>query len=184
MGRLSEALSAGAAAVARAEGRRVVAAGQGAFALLVPGLSGLQLPKALAAFAAAVPVRGACVVVADHLPAELDPRAAGPGASLPGFEHLSPMDDLLAQAGPQAAILHRVRRLQIILARRKVVECLWAGAEAEEIVRAAMADDMSRLVCVQPPLATGPAPVPGSDPRSARTGHPRPVLFRPLAFRD
>ena len=178
MGRLSEALAAGAAAVARAEGRQVVEAGQGTLALLAPGLSGARLSRAMAVFAAAAPTRAARVVVADHLPPDLDPRTGGRGTAGPGFEHLSPLDDVLAQAGPQAALLHRVRRLRIILARRGVVACLWTGAEAEEIVRAVLAEDTVLVGGVLPPLATGLSANP------ARTGPMAQVLFRPLAFRD
>lgn len=179
MGRLSDALAAGAAAVARAEVRRAsVGAGAGAFALLVPGLSGKRLSAALAAFAAAVPSGAGRVVVADHLPPDLDPRTARQDARTLVFEHLSPMDDLLAHATPAAAVLHRVRRLRLIVARRGVIECRWAGAEAEEIVRAAMAEDLVWYRALPPPLATGD---PGGH---ARTDPASPILFRTIAFRD
>ncbi|MCU0909499.1 MAG: hypothetical protein MUF73_19185 [Rhodobacteraceae bacterium] len=178
MGRFSDALAAGMAAVARAEGRRATAAGLGAVALLVPGLSGARLSAALAAFAAQVPPGAPRVAIADHLPPDLDPRGARPAASPPAFEHLSAIDDLLAHASPTAARLHRVRRLRIILTRRGIVECLWAGAEAEEIVRAFMAEDLVRYHAPQPPLASGRTPVVAAiDPSPA-------VLFRPFALRD
>jgi hypothetical protein len=178
MGRWSEALAAGATAVARAQGRQATAAAAGAHVALLPGLSGSRLAAALGAFAAEAPAHAARVVVADHLPPDLDPRQAAhkwPGMA---FEHLSPLDDLLAVATPAAATLHRMRRLRIILARHSAVQCLWAGSEAEEIVRAVMAGDLARHQGPPPPLAT-----PGG-PSGDLPANPSAILFRPIAFRD
>jgi hypothetical protein len=171
-------MAAGAAAVARAEGWRATAAVSGTRVLLVPGLSGARLSAVLSAFAAEAPGHGARVAVADHLPADLDPRTARPGTALTAFEHLSPMDELLAQATPRAAVLHRVRRLRIILARRGAVECLWAGAEAEDIVRAYMAEDLVAHGALPPPLATR------TTRAEVGTVAVPTILFRPIAFRD
>jgi hypothetical protein len=186
---LREALAAGLAAVARADGegpQSHARPGDGALpagvsvALLVPGMSGARLDAALAAFRGASTAAGARVVIADHLPPSLDPRAAarpGGGPDAPGFEHLMPLADLLEAADPAAAVAHLARRVEIILDRRAATWCLWAGSEAEVIVQAIAARIASRLQGV-PPL---------SGPLAANGGHAAPVaqrIFRPLAFRD
>lgn len=173
MGRLRAAWAAGRAAVAQATPTEALALA-GPLALLVPGLSGAALDRALDAFRREAPWRPGHVLIADHLPAPLSGPAT---ADAPGFEHLIPLADLLPVAGPAAAVAHLARRVEIILARRAVAVCLWTGAEAQVIVQAIAARTAAR--------AQDPPPLSGE--LAATGGHMQPVahrIFRPLAFRD